>query len=110
MKYLTIALSLLITATAVAQQPANTIRILGEVKAAGVYRFASELRLTQAIAMAGGLTPYSDAKAIAITRSGGEMLTVNLQAVLTGSIPDVQIMDGDVIRVPVLKGKVRQRD
>lgn len=86
------------------EQPATrTVRVVGEVKMPGVYNLRSDqTTVTQAIAMAQGLTAGADAKAVAITRKDGEKITIDLRAVLTGRVPDMFLRDGDVVRVPGL--------
>ena len=87
-------------------QPANTVSVLGQVRRPGIYQVTADrsLSLTQAIALAQGFTMDADKKKVEITRNGEpEKITVDLQAILLGKVPDVPLKAGDVIRVPALR-------
>jgi polysaccharide export outer membrane protein len=67
----------------------NSFRVfvLGEVNAQGVLNFRRPTRLLQAIATAGGLTPYSKKEALLLREQHGveKRIQVNLKPLLTGS-------------------------
>jgi polysaccharide export outer membrane protein len=67
----------------------NSFRVfvLGEVNAQGVLNFRRPTRLLQAIASAGGLTPYSKKEALLLREQHGveKRIPVNLKPLLSGS-------------------------
>jgi len=67
----------------------NSFRVfvLGEVNAQGVLNFRRPTRLLQAIATAGGLTPFSKKEALLLREQHGieKRIQVNLKPLLTGS-------------------------
>jgi protein involved in polysaccharide export with SLBB domain len=93
-----------LTAAAAQQQDQSpqTVEVVGQVNMPGVYNLRSDLTLVQAITLANGLTARADKKAIIITTKDGEKTTADLSAILKGSVPDVQLKAGDVVRVPEL--------
>jgi polysaccharide export outer membrane protein len=55
---------------------------LGEVNRPGAYVFNKEVRLLEAISLAGGLMPNADLRKITIFRKGEGIITVDLHALL----------------------------
>lgn len=102
----TVSLALVIALTlgAHAQQPdlsASTVSVVGQVNQPGVYRFEGDrLTVVQALALARGLTSRADKKAIEITHKNGEKVTIDLDALMRGSVPNLWLKTGDVVRVP----------
>lgn len=79
--------------------------ILGQVRAPGVYPLRSGEVLSQALAQAGGLTPFANARAIRIVRRTSHKdvdMTVNYEQIENNSSPqdEVTIKAGDTITVP----------
>lgn len=80
------------------------IYVLGYVNVPGVYLSSKDMRLTTALALAGGAKePEGDLSGIKITHSKGEMVTADLTRVIAGdSTQDLVIGPGDVVYVPRL--------
>ena len=79
--------------------------VTGEVQQPGVIELAHEMRLMQALAVAGGLTPYAKRDRVVVLRNTGgrqQRLTVSLDAIVGGSRPadDLLLQPGDTIVVP----------
>jgi len=71
----------------------NSIKVylLGEVVHPGPVVLRSKVRLLQAIAMVGGLTPFGGKKNVVIyrkTRSGEKVIEVSYRSVVSGKRPD----------------------
>ncbi len=84
----------------------NSIKIylLGEVAHPGPVTPKSQVRLLQAIAMAGGLTPFGGKKKIVIFRktpSGEKVIEVSYQSIVSGKKPndDLILESGDTVVV-----------
>lgn len=81
------------------------IFVLGEVAQPGVYELAGPTRLLQALAMAGGLTPFARQKRVVILRQEGDAtqrLTVSVRGIASGERPqdDLLLRPGDTVIVP----------
>lgn len=79
--------------------------VLGQVHAPGVYPLRSGEVLSQALAQAGGLTPFANARAIRIVRRTAHkdvQMTVNYKRIEDGGSPqdEVALEAGDTITVP----------
>jgi polysaccharide biosynthesis/export protein len=88
--------------------PAGTFFVDGAVKRPGPYPLGRRYSLSQALATAGGVDPELNSSDITIFRrkaSGMEPISVDYSAVLTGSAPDLQIEEDDVIIVPMSTAK-----
>lgn len=78
------------------------VQILGNVRVPGLYVLTSDTTLSQALSRAGGVTERGDAEAITVQRTSGEIVTVNLKPLLTGSGgEDHYLQDGDTVVVPL---------
>ena len=84
----------------------NSIKIylLGEVARPGPVTPKSQVRLLQAISMAGGITPFGGKKKIAIFRktpSGQKVIEVSYEAIVSGKKPDDDLLlqSGDTVVV-----------
>jgi len=84
----------------------NSIKIylLGEVVRPGPVTPKSQVRLLQAISMAGGITPFGGKKKIAIFRktpSGEKVIEVSYEAIVSGKKPDdnLTLQSGDTVVV-----------
>ena len=84
----------------------NSIKIylLGEVARPGPVTPKSQVRLLQAISMAGGITPFGGKKKIAIFRktpSGEKVIEVSYEAIVSGKRPDdnLTLQSGDTVVV-----------
>jgi polysaccharide biosynthesis/export protein len=84
----------------------NSIKIylLGEVAHPGPIAPRSEVRLLQAIAMAGGITPFGGKKKIAVfrkTSTGEKVIEVSYQGIVSGKHPDGNLIlePGDTVVV-----------
>lgn len=81
----------------------RTISVQGEVRQAGVFTLPYDrlLRLSEAIAMAGGATDIADIKKVKLKRAlTGKVETVNLKDILNGRAKDITLSSGDTINVP----------
>ena len=84
--------------------PAGTFFVDGAVKAPGPYPLGRRYSLTMALATAGGVDRELYSSDISIFRrkgSGMENISLDLDAILTGSAADPQIEADDVIVVPI---------
>ncbi len=81
--------------------PLFRINILGEVRRPGVYNITSATKLTDAIALAGGLMPDADPKH-AIIRRGSEVIKINIDKAITKekTAYDIGLRSGDIIYIP----------
>ena len=86
----------------VTQMISNKIYVQGEVSNPGPMPFNGELTVIQALALAGGLTPYADRNSIIILRASGEKLEFNYNQVIKGKKleQNVRLQRGDTIIVP----------
>lgn len=79
------------------------VYVLGRVSKPGEFRVQSQLTVLQALALAGGFTPYADERKVRIVRRvGGQDVLVpfNFQAVMRGQAGDLPLEPGDRILVP----------
>src|SRR5262245_14858184 len=84
--------------------PAGTFFVDGAVKAPGPYPLGRRYTLTMALATAGGLDRELYSSDISIFRrkgSGRENISLDLDAILSGSAADPQVEADDVIVVPI---------
>lgn len=78
---------------------------LGQVRRPGSYEFPPEkdkITLLELISLAGGFTEIANVKKIKVIRkAGGKKVSenVNGEALMSGTSPDIEINDGDVINV-----------
>lgn len=77
------------------------VHVMGKVKQQGRFEVKTGTRLSQAIAVAGGIDPLADATRVAVVR-GTETQNVDLSALLQGEqVPsDPLLQDGDLVLVP----------
>ncbi len=90
---------------AVAANPFETkLRVIGEVRNPGGFKFEEGITVLDAILKAGGTTPYSRPSATIVTRRKGnkiEEIRVNLEAIYQGAIDqNIKLEPGDIISVP----------
>lgn len=82
---------------------APLIYVYGEVKQAGAFTFRKQLRVLEAIALAGGCSDLADRGAISLIRrseSGEESLhRLDLARIERGEAPNLYLRDGDVLHV-----------
>ena len=72
----------------------------GYVKNPNRHIYAGEMTLTRAIAAAGGCNEFANRSSVKLTRSNGQVLTVNYDKALRNSKLDVPIYAGDRVYVP----------
>lgn len=86
----------------VEQMNSNRIYVQGEITHPGPLPFNGDLTVIQALAMAGGLTPYADRDSIIIIRADGEKLKFNYNQVIRGKKTEqnVKLKRWDTIIVP----------
>lgn len=94
-----------VVTVSVAQPAGNRLYVLGEVARPGEFAMSRPLNVLQALAMAGGLTPYADRDSIKVLRGSGEQqmaLPFNYADVSGGESlqQNVQLQPGDVVMVP----------
>jgi protein involved in polysaccharide export with SLBB domain len=88
-------------------QSTRTVNVVGQVNKPGVYNFKGGQitvggQLTVLQTLAGGFTPRAEKKAVEITSRSGEKATIDLDAMMHGSVPNVWLKAGDVVRIPEL--------
>ncbi len=80
------------------------LRVIGEVRRPGGFKFEEGITVLDAILRAGGTTPYSRPSATIVTRRKGnkiEEIRVNLEAIYKGAIDqNIKLMPGDIVSVP----------
>lgn len=88
---------------------AGTFFVDGAVRKAGPYPLGRRYSLTQALATAGGVDPELNSSEVTIFRrkgtSGMEQIAVDLDLVMAGTAPDLQIEADDVILVSMSGAK-----
>jgi polysaccharide biosynthesis/export protein len=80
----------------------RAITMIGEVRNAGLIPYRRGIRLTQALAMAGGLTGDAHRRDIRVIRGplgNPRVYGVNLKALVEGRGPDVELAPGDIVFV-----------
>jgi len=76
------------------------VKVLGAVKNPSALSYTKGLTLSAAISLSGGIvTDLGDPQNIYLTRSG-TVQRINLEEILTGRIPDVDLKPGDQIYIP----------
>jgi polysaccharide export outer membrane protein len=82
----------------------SSVTVLGEVKAEGMYPVERDLRVTDAIARAGGATDFAAARRARLIRREGDQANTylaNLDRIHEGNLAtDHVVMRGDLIYVP----------
>ena len=81
-----------------------SVYVLGQVLRPGAIPLVGDLKVVQALAMAGGFTPFASPSRVTVIREEGAkrvMLAVDVNAILKGeAAQDVELQVGDVIHVP----------
>lgn len=80
----------------------NLVSVLGEVHNAQVFRYRNGLRLSRALALAGGTTRDADHGDIVVMRGPGDnpqLYVAHFNDVLDGDAPDPVLAPGDVVYV-----------
>ncbi len=85
-------------------EQAIAVSVLGAVNSPGVHKLpvGDEATLLKAIALAGGLNERASKKGLQIkrrVRDGDTAIKVNLGDILSGKVPDVILVEGDVVVV-----------
>lgn len=93
-----------IEVTRIVKRESRSVSILGQIQKPGTYEINpdSKLTLLQLISMAGGFTDVANVKKIKIIRKQGDKIQViraNAEAIISGSEPDIELMEQDVIHV-----------
>ena len=89
----------------VSQASGNRLYVIGEVNKPGEFAMARPTNVLQALAMAGGLTPYAERDSIRVLRGAGEQqqaLSFNYTDVAGGKglKQNIELQPGDVVLVP----------
>ncbi|NOY52973.1 MAG: polysaccharide export protein [Deltaproteobacteria bacterium] len=86
----------------VKQMNSNKVYIQGEVTRPGPQDFNGELTVIQALALAGGLTPYAKGSSIIILRADGQKRLFNYNQVIKGKNlkQNIRLRRGDTIIIP----------
>lgn len=84
----------------VEQVNSRQVYVLGEVNRPGVFSLHPQMTVLQAIAKAGGLTPYAHKKKIQIKRADQAPQRFNYDQAIKGKSADVDLQPGDTIIVP----------
>ena len=80
----------------------RTITVLGEVRSPRIVPYGYGMRLTQAIALAGGLGPDAHRKDIRVVRgdlAAPRVYQTDIRALVDGEGPDVELAPGDIVYV-----------
>ncbi|MFO0697012.1 MAG: SLBB domain-containing protein [Polyangiales bacterium] len=80
----------------------RTITVIGEVRAPRIVPYGYGIRLTQAIALAGGLGPDAHRKDIRVVRgdlAAPRVYQTSIRALVDGEGPDVELAPGDIVYV-----------
>lgn len=82
----------------------RSLSILGQVQKPGTYQLPQEkvLTLLELVSMAGGFTDVANVKKIKVIRKEGgkvQVIRANAEAIISGSAPDVELKEQDVIHV-----------
>ncbi len=83
----------------------RNVGVLGAVRKPGIYEIPPEgLRVSEAVALAGGFTEDADLESARLTRSGAETVSVNLKDVVddVNDPANAELSHGDAIVVPTL--------
>jgi polysaccharide biosynthesis/export protein len=84
--------------------PAGTVQVDGWVDKPGSYPITRALTLRGAVAAAGGHSFAADPSHVTVTRALSpaerQSFVVDLDKVSTGEVPDVPVVDGDVVHLP----------
>jgi protein involved in polysaccharide export with SLBB domain len=75
--------------------------IIGEVQHPGTYPLSNGTSVIQALLAAGGPTRFASPANTSVIRDNRE-IHVNLRNVLNGKAPDIPLMDGDKVRIPMV--------
>lgn len=81
----------------------SNIYIEGQVKSPGVYPFRPGLTALNACLMAGGFDKFAAPNRTRIIRKQGDkqkIIRIDLEDVIDGKIPDIELQPGDLINVP----------
>lgn len=87
----------------IGQRVRKVVTITGQVRTPGVYTLEREVRLFEAVGLAGGFAETADLSRVNVTRRGGlQPMTCDMQAFLAGTLAtgNISVEDGDVINVP----------
>jgi len=88
----------------VSEYAGQDVTVGGSVKSPGVYPIKGRTTLSQAIAMAGGITPRSDDEEVVVFRGQGtpsaKAYVVNLEKIHAGSLADPVLVGDDRVFVP----------
>ncbi len=79
--------------------PLRVVYVFGDVKRPGRYFLPVGSGVVEALALAGGPNVYANLKG-ATLRRGEHLQRLNLQAILQGDQPDLELQSGDVVFVP----------
>jgi polysaccharide export outer membrane protein len=80
-----------------------TAYVMGEVNHPGAVSLTSPLTVLQALAVAGGLKDFADAKKIRILRkdpAGDQMIPFNYRDAMKSALPAIYLRPGDTVVVP----------
>jgi polysaccharide export outer membrane protein len=87
----------------IAVRPPRTVTVLGEVRNPGSYDSPRELGVLDAIARAGGLTPFADRDGVFVIRRGNPPQRIRFRfddlATADGRSLDFELQDGDAVIV-----------
>jgi polysaccharide biosynthesis/export protein len=82
---------------------ANLVYVIGEVSTQGPQVLTGPITVLQALAQAGGLSPFANQRNIRILRpngSGVETLSFNYRDAVNGRVPPMFLQPGDTVMVP----------
>ncbi|HEC07133.1 MAG TPA: polysaccharide export protein [Thiolapillus brandeum] len=86
----------------------HTVYVLGEVTKSGVYRLGSSMTVLQAIALAGGFTPFADRNKVTIIDASttgalpppDQRKIFNYGKFIDGKVGNIVLQPGDTVLVP----------
>jgi polysaccharide export outer membrane protein len=79
----------------------HKIYVLGQVKSPGIYRMRSNFSLLEAMASAGGLTPYADLQGAYVVRDGRIVLVNFYELISKGKMEEnIPLLQEDLVFIP----------
>ena len=89
---------------------APLIYVYGAVKQAGAFTFRKQLRVMEAIALAGGYSDLANRRAVSLTRRSASnepnLYQLDLAKIEKGQAPNLYLRDGDVLHIRTSGGKM----
>lgn len=97
-----------VTVALAQKRPIFGVVFYGFAMRSGNVPFRESLRLTQALAEMGGISPKGDASQVVLMRRSGDKLTIDIShpETLAGTPRDIALEEGDVVFIPERRAQV----